>query len=697
MFSRSTTHPTNIVSITASLLLCLTTLGFCDDVKKPDKAEETSTSKNTSAQIDQLIEQLGNDSYAEREQAETKLLEFHMEAFEPLIRARKHADPEIAARARYLTRQIQVNFVMPGDSPQVAKLMRNIFTLDHNKKEQQIQKLSMLPDGEGLSALCRLVRFSESELSAKTAAVNIIKSRLYSKEDLVSIGTNLPTSYPRPASGYMRINVQQTRRFYRPMGNQSLDTKTIGKPLGQKERDEVRRLLKSCDRPATSLIFTWFDLEEAKTDAKKRAAYDKWDKLCQKEEKIVRFPPISANKKLFLSLLMTQIEKAVELKLDEKVQVGLIKRQLQQSNYWTQTQYQEITERLINEKAWKLAGISIPEFGTILMQAYYQDTLPRFFCILIRSGKEKVGDELFELYLKIFTQHSSIKANYLYRCAKVLTQEGLYDRATVQLEAAIKADKDNLKRSRNHERQITWYSYQELIDLQEGLEQYDLAAKTSDRMHQTLTALTKKQKRHPKIADHLKSSKSQTSYYRAMAEKKKGNEAAYRKLLEEAMKSYPESGKALIECYNIPAVTPISKKFHDRIIKQINKTVASRIKQAESRKNQEVNANWAAWLVANTEGDLDAVIKLLESIRIPDSKYSSGILDTLALCYYKKGDVEKAISLQRKSLEQAPHDRRFKEAWATFSTAYEKKTGKKPEPPKSGPERYRILLGLPPK
>lgn len=637
-----------------------------------------------------------------------------MEAFEPLIRAKNHKDPEIAARARYLVRQIQVNLVMPDDSPQVATLMRNIFLLDRRKRESRIAELAMLPDGEGLAALCRLIRFSESEASAKTAAVGIIQSRLYNKKELASMAAELSSS-PRYTGRTYSLNVYQTRTLFQAAGSYSKEKeKKFGQPLGQKESDEIRRLLKSCDRPAAKLVFAWFDFAEAKTDAEKKAAYEEWDKLCRQEEKFLENNPTRVTPAIFSFLLTIQIEKSVELKLSDQTQIDLVRRQLKRTHFWNRTNFKEIINRLIDEKIWKLADMSIPEFGTVMMRAYNQETLPRFFCLMIhasedqdqtedqdqgdknQAGKdqaEKVPlvDSLFELYEKSFPSRGTAKAAFHLQCAMVFTEEGLYDRAIAQYEATIKVE--NMPQSRSPERLLCWYGFQGIMDLHEGRDQFELAAKTSDAMLKKLESLNDTQKKRAAVALLVKKTKSHSAYYRVMAEKKNGNEAAYRKLLGEASHLYPESGRTLIECYRLP-VTPKSQKFRDRIVKQIKKTITSLTKQAKAGSNREINANWAAWLVANTEGDLDSVIELLESVPTRHSKQNSGSLDTLALCYFKKGEVAKAVSLQREAVEQSPYDSRLQKAWKTLSEAYEKKTGKKPEPPKTGTARFRMRIGL---
>ena len=530
-----TFRPLHIISLTAVLMVSLTTFGLCEDREK------------VSNQIDQLIQQLGSSSYLEREQAETKLLEFNMEAFEPLTQARKNKDPEIAARARYLVRQIQVNLVTPDDSPKVAALMRNIFSLDRRKQENQIAELSMLPDGEGLAALCRLVRFAESETSAKTAAVGIIQSRLYSKKDLAAMDAKLSPLNGYPNRNYS-LNVYQTQNLFQAQGAPLDGEKQFGQPLGQKERDEIRRVLKSCDRPAVEMIFTWFDFAEAKTDAEKKAAYAKWDKLCQKEETLLTSNPTAVAPAIFAFMLKIQLQKSVELKLSEDTQIELVRRQLKRTHFWNRTHYQEIINRLIDEKIWKLAGISIPEFGTVMIRAYNQDTLPRFFCLLIHAdkndaGKAKIADKLLELYEKSFQPQGTAKATFHLGCAPWFS---LKKGSTIERSRNMKRRSrlENLPTIPNSGTTPTaGIASKGIMDMYEGLEQFELSVKTSDEMLKKLDSLTDTQKKRAEVNKLIKKTKSHRAYYRAMGEKKKGNDGGLSDAAGRSTQTLPRVGQ----------------------------------------------------------------------------------------------------------------------------------------------------------
>jgi tetratricopeptide (TPR) repeat protein len=66
--------------------------------------------------------------------------------------------------------------------------------------------------------------------------------------------------------------------------------------------------------------------------------------------------------------------------------------------------------------------------------------------------------------------------------------------------------------------------------------------------------------------------------------------------------------------------------------------------------------NEYAWLVANTEGDVQKAIRYSkQSLR--DSFDNSSYLDTLAHCHAAAGDFDRAIRTQRLALRHEPHNR----------------------------------------
>ncbi len=116
-----------------------------------------------------LVAQLGSEKYAERRAAQQELAEIGLVAFDLLLAAREDADPEVAATAQRLLKQMTVRWPRPADSPQVRDLLDLYGRLDEDERAEVIAGLAVLEDREGLAALCRIARFDLSDRVASLA------------------------------------------------------------------------------------------------------------------------------------------------------------------------------------------------------------------------------------------------------------------------------------------------------------------------------------------------------------------------------------------------------------------------------------------------------------------------------------------------------------------------------------------------
>ena len=125
--------------------------------------------------IETLIRQLGSTRYSARRAAANELRQIGPEAFDLLHAASDDSDPEVAASARYLLRQIQVHWIASDDSAAVRRLLKDYG--DHSEKVRlkQIDDLAKLRKGEGSAALCRIARFDRSPLLSRVAALAVIR------------------------------------------------------------------------------------------------------------------------------------------------------------------------------------------------------------------------------------------------------------------------------------------------------------------------------------------------------------------------------------------------------------------------------------------------------------------------------------------------------------------------------------------
>ncbi|MGD9634774.1 MAG: HEAT repeat domain-containing protein, partial [Pirellulales bacterium] len=128
------------------------------------------------ARIDDLISQLGSPQYTVRRAAANDIRKIGPEAFDRLHAATDHSDPEIAASASYLLRQIAVRWTKTDDSATVKRLMRSYGDREDTDRQRIIQMLAAMPKGEGVPALCRIARYDRTPLLSRLAALAIIQT-----------------------------------------------------------------------------------------------------------------------------------------------------------------------------------------------------------------------------------------------------------------------------------------------------------------------------------------------------------------------------------------------------------------------------------------------------------------------------------------------------------------------------------------
>ena len=138
----------------------------------PAAAEEPTDAE---AKVAKLIEQLGSGEFAAREKAQAELAKIGLEAFDALNDAQHHDDVEIALRARFLVRAMQVQWYHETDSADVIKVLKGYGAEPETERRSRIDRLKNLAERQGLPALCRLARFEPSEELSKYAALKVLE------------------------------------------------------------------------------------------------------------------------------------------------------------------------------------------------------------------------------------------------------------------------------------------------------------------------------------------------------------------------------------------------------------------------------------------------------------------------------------------------------------------------------------------
>ncbi|HEX5102169.1 MAG TPA: hypothetical protein VFV87_00050, partial [Pirellulaceae bacterium] len=162
--------------------------------------------------IAELIQRLGLEDFGEREKAQAELAQLGLAAFDALHTAQNHNDPEIALRARYLVRSMNVRWFQESDSPKVVLALKNYGEFSEPERKSRMDLLATLPQGEGIPALCRLSRFETVETLSKYAALKILQQPLptetATKEQIRETIASIVGHSKRPAANWMRLYSQ---------------------------------------------------------------------------------------------------------------------------------------------------------------------------------------------------------------------------------------------------------------------------------------------------------------------------------------------------------------------------------------------------------------------------------------------------------------------------------------------------------
>jgi tetratricopeptide (TPR) repeat protein len=163
-------------------------------------------------------------------------------------------------------------------------------------------------------------------------------------------------------------------------------------------------------------------------------------------------------------------------------------------------------------------------------------------------------------------------------------------------------------------------------------------------------------------------------YLRAEQKLEQGDQAGRRELLEQALVQNPLDIDVLIALSNIKDLSPDTR---NRVAQRIEQAAqAFRAEQSQSP-HDATPYNQLAWLLANTDGDLDEALDgSRRSLELqPDEP---AYLDTLGRVYYARGDLEAAIEQQSHAVELNPHSGLMRRQLELFQGALEKRRAAEP-------------------
>jgi Flp pilus assembly protein TadD len=297
-----------------------------------------------SDRIARLVEQLGDDDYFVRERAQAELGGLGFEAFDALEEAQNSEDIEIAARARYLMRKMHFDWASDGDPPEVRQLLKDYEKQTDAERVKRMEELVKLADDAGLAGLCRLVRFEQSPVRSKTAALKLIER-------------------PIPE------NIDWPRR-----------------------EQIVLDALRNSPRPGAQWLRTYL---AARSDP--AAAVDQWAQLARAEEEALTQFPDQTTGALVLALLRQQVDLFEKLERPEEAQ-AVMRRMLDLETGEDPQSLTELVEWLVRHQAWAV----IDDLAARFSAAFDQNPLLLYTLAQAREaqGRHDLAEEVAPRALK---------------------------------------------------------------------------------------------------------------------------------------------------------------------------------------------------------------------------------------------------------------------------------------------------------
>lgn len=588
---------------------------------KPDKAAAAAAAKATNDRIQKLIRELGSPRYSARRAAASELRQIGAEAFDLLHAATEDADPEVAASANYLLRQIAVRWVQPEDSQAVRSALRQYGQEPEATRLQRVEQLAHIPQAGGVGALCRIARFDRSPIVSRKAALAIIQPRDPSDPrptiDAAVVEQQLGTS-SRSSSQWLRQFVAQQRD---PAAAISGWKQIVGQEVGRagKNGDTTNEIM-------IGLHWNLADLyRQVGDEAAVIASLDQMMSLTGEgaDEEIV-----------FLLKWMTQ------------------------------------------NKSWSVLDAFLEKYRLRL-----QGKRPLYFAAIARGeqGKHDLAEQLATNAAELPT-HGDLEG---LAAARELEERSKCDWAVREYRKSI--DKQSGDTPATEPILARYSLSNMLHDYARDKEAADVLEPLVNAVQSKSTAAdvyTRVREIYQRYLDLPEPNRLPAKYrfYRGCQYEAEKDYLRARSEYDQAIDSDPKDADVLIAMYNLPETEPAWREGVRKRIRQLAQVFQQQIDDDPTDPSP---YNQWAWLISNTEGDFQKAVRYSQKSLELNARGDSGaasFLDTLGRCYYAVGDYENAVKCEQQALAKIGYMQVMHRQLALFEKALAEKkaAGDKP-------------------
>ncbi len=574
-------------------------------------AQEQPVAIAVDPEVSALIGQLGDSQYAIRQRAQDQLMKLGFSAFDALVEAQQHDDPEVAMQARYLVRRIRSGWTAENDPRPIREIMKNYEVQGDDERRAKIKQLGELPDDAGLKWLTRLARFEKSLELSKWAALEIMSRA------------------PKDDAGWAR------------------------------RAEVVQNELDGSQRAAAQWLAVYL---AAHTDP--AGSLQRWSELADAEQDTLLKQPQDSDSQIVLALLKREVQMLDDLGRADQIEP--VVRQMIQVERGDSQSLGELIDWLAKRKSWTMIDLVAERFNA----SFEVDAVLMYMLAEARlaQGNPELAEQAAGRALAI---HGDSQQEHVLLASR-LGDRGLPHWADREWAEAIRLGPAGtqwdvmarkLLANSHHDQQQDAAAAKLIEDLL-------VAADKDPAIMQRVRAAQQQQ-----FETSVDALRSDLYFYQACQAQHEGDVERQRTLLDQSLAQNRGNIEALIELYKITAgdakrraaIAAFSKEFIDMCRSRIdddpeNSTnynqIAWLIANTEGDKEEAVELSKKSIELAKAQGD-------------PPSRLG-GLYDTLAHAHFAKGDIAAAIASQEEALRLDPHTRSIRRALDEFRAARDK-------------------------
>lgn len=603
-----------------------------DTAERTESAAEDQEAEAKERNIRELIQLLGSDQYATRRRAQIELEYLGLEAFEALQEAFQDADPQIAASARYLINSAQIQWATEQDPPEVKEILQNYDLRSSSQRKSLMDRLAVLPRNEGWEALCRIAKYEPGNGLSKYAAMLLMNKRSdLAPDERIELANLILDKVGRSR----RASSNWLKSYAEMLQDKSKETKAWV-AIAENEHSLLDAGSEDTFGELVQTLYQWTALWSQEQDQRDDAL-----RMARGAVRIVGDDPMALRNSAYWVIDHGFPELVEEMESENN-------KLFAKSAELTYCLAESFRVRKENEKAEDIAGTAFANRSAGMIPT--RD--PRDFRTYRGFG---------------------------------LQGRGLFDWSEREYRAAL----ENTRMLDVVSLKSRYFLGEMLHDLGRDDDAGKLWEEVLAELEKTGESFRQQLQVNLDLAGFFDPSAiiSQAYLYQGISLAAKGDLIQARVKYNKAFEADGDNADVLIAMYRLDGDEAWRKLVLQRI-RIVGEYFQTQINQKEqefdsagalgiatARKDLATMNNQFAWLISNTEGDLQLALRCSQrSLELEPQ--APGYFDTLGRCHYALGELEEAVTTQRKAVEMEPFAMAMQRQLKLFEAALEqKKTG----------------------